>query len=84
MERTIFIGDGVRTYGDYLRSSLPSLAVFPPNQLNLPHGSGVAKLGLQLLRKGESLDLATFTPLYIRPSEAEMKFHSANGGKELL
>jgi tRNA threonylcarbamoyladenosine biosynthesis protein TsaB len=83
-ERTIFIGDGVRTYGDYLRSSLPSLAVFPPNQLNLPHGSGVAKLGLQLLRKGESLDLATFTPLYIRPSEAEMKFHSANGGKELL
>jgi tRNA threonylcarbamoyladenosine biosynthesis protein TsaB len=73
-ERTIFVGDGVRTYGDYLRNSLSSLAVFPPNQLNVPHGSGVAKLGLELLRKGEQLDLATFTPLYVRPSEAEIKF----------
>jgi len=73
-ERTIFIGDGVRTYGDYLRNFLSSLALFPPNQLNVPHGSGVAKLGLELLRKGEHLDLATFTPLYVRPSEAEIKF----------
>jgi len=73
-ERTIFVGDGVRTYGDYLRNSLSSLAVFPPNQLNVPHGSGVAKLGLELLRKGEHLDLATFAPLYVRPSEAEIKF----------
>ncbi len=82
-ERTIFMGDGVNTYGDDLRRSLVSLAVFPPIQLNLPHGSGVAKLGLELLRKGEYLDLATFTPLYVRPSEAEMKFHSANDEKEL-
>ncbi len=78
-ERTIFIGDGVKTYGDDLRSSLTSLSVFPPHQLNLPHGSGVAQLGLELLRKGECLDLPTFTPLYVRPSEAEMKFNSAKG-----
>jgi tRNA threonylcarbamoyladenosine biosynthesis protein TsaB len=66
-ERTIFVGNGVRTYGDDLRNSLPSLAFFPPTHLHLPLGSGVAKLGLELLRKGESLDLATFTPLYGRP-----------------
>jgi len=82
-ERTIFIGDGVRTYRDYLRNSLESLAIFPPNPLNFPHGSGVAKLGLELLRKGEYLDLATFTPLYVRPSEAEMKFRPAKGETEL-
>jgi tRNA threonylcarbamoyladenosine biosynthesis protein TsaB len=81
-ERTIFIGDGLRTYGDYLRNSLASLAIFPPTPLNVPHGSGVAKLGLELLRKGEHLDLATFTPLYVRPSEAEMKFHSTKGETE--
>jgi len=82
-ERTIFIGDGLRTYGDYLRNSLPSLAIFPPTPLNFIHGSGVAKLGLELLRKGEQLDLANFTPLYVRPSEAEIKFHSAKGETEL-
>ena len=73
-ERTIFIGDGVKTYGDDLRNSLPSLAIFPPAPLHVPHGSAVAQLGLELLRKGKSLDLATFTPLYVRPSEAETKW----------
>jgi len=76
-ERVIFIGDGVRTHGDTLRKSLESLAIFAPHSLNFLHGSGVARLGLELLRKGEALDLATFTPLYVRPSEAEIKFQSA-------
>ena len=79
-ERTIFIGDGLKTYGDYLRNSLPSLAVFPPASLNVIHASGMARLGLDLLRRGEHLDLANFTPLYIRPSEAEMKFSALKGG----
>jgi tRNA threonylcarbamoyladenosine biosynthesis protein TsaB len=73
-ERTIFIGDAVKTYGDYLRDSLPSLAIFPPSPLHLPLGSIVAKLGSELLRKGECLDFSSFTPIYVRPSEAEMKW----------
>jgi tRNA threonylcarbamoyladenosine biosynthesis protein TsaB len=73
-EPTIFIGDGVKTYGDGLRNILASLAIFPPAPLHVPHGSTVAKLGLELLRNGESLDLASFKPLYVRPSEAEMKW----------
>ena len=75
-EQTIFIGDAVKTYGDYLRNSLFSLAIFPPAPFHLPFGSGVAKLGLELLQKGEYLDLSTFTPLYIRPSEAEIKWRA--------
>jgi len=73
-ERTIFVGDAVKTYGDYLQNSLSSMAIFPPSPLNLPHGSAVAKLGLELLRKKEVLDLANFTPIYVRPSEAEIKW----------
>lgn len=75
-ERTIFVGDGVKTYGDDLRKSLPSLAIFPSVPLHIPHGSGVARLGLELLQKGDFLDLATFAPLYVRPSEAEMKWRT--------
>ena len=73
-ERTIFAGDGVRTYGDYLRDALPSLAFLLPAPFNLPHGSTVARLGLERLRKLEVPDLATLTPIYVRPSEAEMKW----------
>ena len=73
-EKTIFIGDGVRTYADYLRDALPSFAIFPPPSLHVPHGAVVARLGLERLRKGDVLDLSTFTPIYVRPSEAEMKW----------
>jgi tRNA threonylcarbamoyladenosine biosynthesis protein TsaB len=77
-EHTIFLGDGVKTYGDFLLNSLPSLAIFPPAPLNVSHGSMVAKLGFKLLQKGERLDLSNFAPLYIRPSEAEMKWQETH------
>ncbi len=73
-EKTIFLGNGVKTYGDFFLNSLPSLALFPSPHLHVSHGSMVAKLGSELLLKGERLDLPTFAPIYVRPSEAEMKW----------
>jgi len=77
-EQTIFLGDGVRTYRDFLLNSLPSLAIFPLASLHVPYGSMVARLGSELLQKGECLDLSTFTPIYVRPSEAEMKWQETH------
>jgi tRNA threonylcarbamoyladenosine biosynthesis protein TsaB len=77
-EQTVFIGDGVKTYGDYLRNFLPSFAMFPPFPFNVPHGSGVARLGLEHLREGKHLDLTTFAPIYIRASEAEIKYQETH------
>ncbi len=77
-EKTIFIGDGVEIYGEVLQKYLPSLALFTSPLLNLPHGIMIARLGLQLLQKGEGLNLATFVPLYVRPSEAEVKWQKAH------
>jgi tRNA threonylcarbamoyladenosine biosynthesis protein TsaB len=77
-EKTIFIGDGVRAYGDYFRNALPSLVLFPSLPLCVPHGSIVATLGLELLQRGEVLDLPVFTPIYVRPSEAEMKWQETH------
>lgn len=74
-EKTIFIGDGIRTYGDYLKSAIPEFALLSLPPLNVPHGSAVARLGLELLKKREFLDLSTFTPIYVRLSEAEIKWH---------
>jgi tRNA threonylcarbamoyladenosine biosynthesis protein TsaB len=77
-EQTIFIGDGVRTYKDFLLHSLPSLATFPAAPLQVSHGSMVARLGSDLLKKGEHLNLSTFSPIYIRPSEAEIKWQETH------
>jgi tRNA threonylcarbamoyladenosine biosynthesis protein TsaB len=77
-EQTIFLGSGVKSYGDFLLNSLPSLAIFPPGPFHVPHGSMVAKSGFELLKKGEHLNLSAFTPIYIRPSEAEMKWRETH------
>jgi tRNA threonylcarbamoyladenosine biosynthesis protein TsaB len=77
-EKTIFIGDGTRAYGDYFRNTLPSLALFPSLPLRVPHGSVVATLGLELLQRGETLDVPAFIPIYVRPSEAEMKWQETH------
>ncbi len=73
-EKTIFLGSGVKTYGGYLRNAIPTLATFVSDPLNLPHGSVIARLGLERLRRNEALDLSTFTPIYVRASEAEIKW----------
>jgi tRNA threonylcarbamoyladenosine biosynthesis protein TsaB len=75
-EPTIFLGDGVKIYGDDLRNSLKSFAFFSPAPLHIPHGSAVARLGVELLLRREVLDLAGFTPLYVRLSEAEIKWQA--------
>jgi tRNA threonylcarbamoyladenosine biosynthesis protein TsaB len=77
-EKTILIGDGVKTYADYFRNALPSLVLFPAPPLSVPHGSVVATLGLELLQRGEILDLPLFTPIYVRPSEAEIKWQETH------
>jgi tRNA threonylcarbamoyladenosine biosynthesis protein TsaB len=77
-ERTIFLGEGLKTYGDFLLNSLPTLAIFPPPSLSVSHGSIVAKLGFEHLQKGEHLELSTFVPIYVRRSEAEMKWQETH------
>jgi len=73
-EKTLFVGDGIKSYGQYLHKVLPTFALYPPIAHHLPHGSILALLGFEHLQRGESLDLASFTPLYIRPSDAELKW----------
>jgi len=80
-ELTIFLGDGVKTYGDFLLSCLPTFAIFPSAPFRVFHGSMVATLGMELLRKGEHLDLSAFSPIYTRPSEAEIRWQEKHSGQ---
>jgi tRNA threonylcarbamoyladenosine biosynthesis protein TsaB len=72
--RTLFLGNGVEGYGEVLRKNLGSLASFAPPELSLPRALNVAKLSLPKFGAAQTLDLFSFTPIYIRRSEAEIHF----------
>jgi len=72
-EKTIFIGDAIDIYGDLLQEKLGELALFVPSAQRLPRASVIANIGLAKLKAGEYLDLASSEPIYIRPSDAEIK-----------
>ncbi len=71
-ERTVFLGSGVEVYGKTIQERLSSRAIFAPPEFALPRAVHVAKLAVPLFQRGETLDLFSFTPTYIRRSEAEI------------
>lgn len=77
--KTIFVGNGAMIYKNLLKECLASLAIFTIYPLNHPLGVNTAKLGCELLRNKKYLDIESFTPIYIRPSEAEIKWRERFG-----
>lgn len=69
---TLFVGDGWRVYGAFLRESLGDLAIPPPTSRGASPAA-VADLGRRRLLKGEQDAAEALAPRYIRPSEAELK-----------
>lgn len=69
-----FLGDGVPVYCKLLARRLGERARFAPKTHVLPRAAQVAELGLRRLREGKADDLHTVKPIYIRPSEAEVKW----------
>jgi tRNA threonylcarbamoyladenosine biosynthesis protein TsaB len=71
-EKTVLVGDGLLQYGDYLAGELGELFLQAPPHLNVVHASSVAWLAGQMLRLGKHEDVSSCTPIYVRPSEAEL------------
>lgn len=65
-EPVILVGDGAGA----IRS--PSARLAPPAR-RVPSPACVGQLGLERLRRGEHVPAADLVPLYLRPSEAELK-----------
>ncbi|MDA8164342.1 MAG: tRNA (adenosine(37)-N6)-threonylcarbamoyltransferase complex dimerization subunit type 1 TsaB [Desulfobacteraceae bacterium] len=72
-EPTLLVGDGAALYGDLFRERLGGLALFPPAPVYFPRAAAIGFLALGNLARGEVLDPAAAVPIYIRPSEAELK-----------
>ena len=80
-EKTIFLGDAVDAYGDFISESLGDLALFAPDVQRFPRAAAVAEIGLANLKAGEHLDVAFAEPIYIRASDAEMSLAAKRKGK---
>lgn len=72
-EPCLFIGDGIKVYGDLIKSSLGDDAVITLGESYPSTAFAVARLGEERVRRQEFDPLGPLVPLYLRPSEAELK-----------
>lgn len=71
-EPTILCGDGWLLYRNQLRKDLGELAVEVPAPYHMIRAAAVGALAMRKLLAGKAEDPMTSTPLYVRPSEAEL------------
>lgn len=68
-----FIGDGVPKFKDKLKNSFEKVT-FAPYHLNLTKASSLGELGIEALKCGNTEDIYTCAPIYIRKSQAEREY----------
>lgn len=76
-QTTVFLGSGAELYRDLIREKVGSKAIFAPINLRYPRAVNVARLALPRLQRGETMEIESLTPTYLRRSEAELKFSLA-------
>lgn len=62
----IFVGDGLVTYGDEVRSKHPETASLADTIFNVPRGAAIATLGANRLKEGDTDNYWTLVPNYVR------------------
>jgi tRNA threonylcarbamoyladenosine biosynthesis protein TsaB len=78
-QETVFLGDGVEVYGEFIKGHLGERAVFAPLNLRFLRGTTVADLGLKRIMRGERDDVSSLVPIYVRQSDAEIKWAKVKG-----
>src|SRR3989338_7438184 len=76
-EPVIFFGEGIKTYGDFIKNKLNGFAYFYNNMPKNSVASSIALLGGKKLERGDIEDSTALKPRYIRRSEAEIKLDSS-------
>jgi len=74
----IFAGEGVSIYRDKILEVMQGRALIATPEKMVPSPANVAMLGLAKALKGEYTDPSDAVPIYIRKSEAEVKWLARN------
>ncbi|MFC1858616.1 tRNA (adenosine(37)-N6)-threonylcarbamoyltransferase complex dimerization subunit type 1 TsaB [Thermodesulfobacteriota bacterium] len=72
-EPCVLAGDGASFYKQIIVDKIGGLSHFLPLNQNIIRASTVARLAVTRFKRGESDEINTFAPNYIRKSDAEMK-----------
>lgn len=78
-ESVLFVGDGVKLYGELWQGSQNIPVAFAPTALNTISASTMGFIGCDMLRDDNILDADNAVPLYVRASDAEL-----NLGRKVL
>ena len=70
-EPVIFLGDGVAQFKDIIEEKAAVSVSFAPAMSGLQRAASVASLGLRYHKAGKTVNADDFTPVYLRPSQAE-------------
>lgn len=73
-ESVIFLGDGAEKYRHNIQVKLGERALFVPEELGHPSPAVLGRLGWIRLQQGALEDIHTLEPVYLRRSEAEVKW----------
>lgn len=71
-EETVFIGSGVELYREKLIEKFDSKAIFLPSLYSVPNPAVVAHIASKRIK--EAMSAKDLKPVYLRKSEAEIKF----------
>ena len=69
---TLFVGDGIATYGPLWQKQLGELVSFAPPQLNDPSATTIGLLCGTNVCENNYLDISRAAPVYVRASDAEL------------
>lgn len=75
-----FVGDALYKFRNKLEESFDAV-YFAPAHLNLARASSLGELGLIRLLEGQEDDLLTYSPIYLRKSQAEREYENKTGMK---
>jgi tRNA threonylcarbamoyladenosine biosynthesis protein TsaB len=73
-EDTIFVGNGALLYRKMIEDLLREKASFLPDEFSFPKGSIIGDLALKEIASGNGKDAREILPIYIRPSQAEIRW----------
>ncbi|MCF8055759.1 MAG: tRNA (adenosine(37)-N6)-threonylcarbamoyltransferase complex dimerization subunit type 1 TsaB [Desulfocapsa sp.] len=71
-ESSLMVGDGLLSYGEMLQDSLGERMIMAPLVLHYPSAAAIGFLACEKLQRGETMDLDSAVPLYVRASDAEL------------
>jgi tRNA threonylcarbamoyladenosine biosynthesis protein TsaB len=80
-EKVMFCGDAVKLHTAVIEERLKEKACFSPLSSTMPKASSIAELALIKLKSGDEDSIYTYSPIYIRKSQAEREYERKQGEK---